>query len=122
MLTSDLLTSGGFRFHHYHENDTRSSYKKGLWQKRIANANNEALYFINIEEYRDRECPSLTPKHRALIHARYRFSIEAQLYTPGGLTMALTLHYDPETMTPATIEAFYAHAHQALGCDLDPHN
>jgi hypothetical protein len=57
-----------------------------------------------------------------MIHARYRFSIEAQLYTPAGLTMDLDLHYDPETMTPATIEAFYAHAHQALGCGLDPHN
>lgn len=51
-----------------------------------------------------------------------RYSIEAQLYTTAGLTMDLTLHYDPETMTPATIEAFYAYANQALGCGLDPHN
>ena len=122
MLTTESLTRADFRFHAILDVDTRSSHTKGLWQKRIANADNQALYFINIEEHRDRECPSLTPKHRAAVNECGRYSITAQFYTPIGLTMDLDLHYNPETMTPATIEGFYAHAHLVLGCGTDPHN
>ncbi len=110
--------AGGLRLAH----DTRSSHTKRLWQKRIANADNQALYFINIEEHLDRPCPSLTPEHRNAVNECGRYSISTQFYTTAGLTMDLNLHYDPTSMTPDTIEAFYAHAHQALGCGLDPHN
>ena len=78
---------------------------------------------INVREYWPFPLHADTPEEQAArIHARNQFDITAQLYTTPGLTMDLDLHYNPDSTTPATIEAFYAHAHLALGCGTDPHN
>lgn len=121
MLTTESLTTAGFRFYPYHDGDPRSRDTKGLWQKRIANASHESLYFIHIEEHRDRDVRGVHPEHAAKIQAHGRYSIATQLYTATGLTLDLALRYDPE-MSVESIEVFYEQAHKNLGCGLDPHN
>jgi hypothetical protein len=71
MLTTESLANAGFRFHPYLASDTRSSYKKGLWQKRIATDKNEALYAICIEEHRPiLDITGLDPNHLAATASR----------------------------------------------------
>ncbi len=86
-----------------------------LYQKRIKDAEGVTLYFIEVWEY------GFHFSMPEIAKARCQFSIESNLYR-ADFSMKLKLHWEPESMTPESVEAFYAEAHSALRCGQDPHN
>ncbi len=88
-----------------------------LYQKRIKNAEGTTLYFIDVWEY-----SFSGMKMPEIAKARYQFGIEVTLYRDDGISMSLNLHWEPESMTPESIQSFYAEAHQRLGCGADRYN
>jgi len=108
----DAFTKAGFR-----RSTESCSIKAGciaLYQKRIRRpSDNQTVYFINVWEY---SFPNSMPE---VARARYQFSIEATMYRESGETMRVELHWEPETMTPESIQEFYGDVHQRLGCGVD---